>query len=260
MSLFECEESPEIHAARLCALLVAGTKVLDHMFQNGESLTFYEWSTQLAETAMVNDTPISYAQRLWLWDSIRTEPTFKTRFGELSAATVPWTSKDQRFRVFNTGEQFEIRLKGATVSVKTEEPLDMKPGKKDRLECCNCKAIVTIRPKKAESVEREADIMGIRSDQITIRAGVLTVNVVSLNQAYTISSRRLESNRRVSHGGRTYDCVFHVSGMNRTLLEDIRRAVETGTWKTPPPLNVQPNKPASESSSGNASYSRNYCP
>lgn len=250
MSLFEREKSPVMHAARLCELFVAGTEVLNNMFQNNVSLTFHEWSTRLGKIAEMEETLRSDAQRMWLWDALRTEPLFKRRFGELPAATVPWTSKDQRFRVFNDGQWFVIGMKGtdvaalmeaggrapgdATVSVWTEEPLEMRPGKEDRLECCDCKAIVTIRVDKTFSVEREADIMRIDSDQITVGDRVLTVKVASLNQAYTISSRRLEPERR-SHGGRTYDHVVHVIGTNRTRLEDICRKVETGAWEMPPP-------------------------
>jgi hypothetical protein len=186
------------------------------------------------------------AQQMWLWDALRTEPSFKRRFGELPAATLPRTNKGQRVQVFHDGEQFEITMKGATVparnaggqlefdmkeaivSVRTEEPLDMKPGKGGRLECCDCKAIVTIRVDKTYPVEREADIMRIDSSRISVSDRVLTIKVDSLNQAYTVSSRRLELGRR-SHGGRTYDCMVHISGTERTRLEDIRRKVETGT-------------------------------
>lgn len=241
MLLSEHEESPVRHAERLCELFIAGTEVLNDMFQNKVALTFHAWSARLGKTAEVEETLRSGAQRKWLWDAIRTEPSFKRRFGELPAATTSWTSRGQRFLVFHAGAQFEILMAKTTVSIRTEEPLDMKPGKGGRLECCDCKALVTIRADEIFPTQREADIMRIPLDRISVNDGVLVVKADSLNQAFTVSSRRLEPKRR-SHGGRTYDYVIHVAGTTRTRLEDIRRAVENGTWKTPTLL----NNPAAE--------------
>jgi len=72
--------------------------------------------------------------------------------------------------------------------------------------------------------------MRIEADRITPGNGIVNVRVDSLNQAYTVSSRRLEPERR-SHGGRTYDHVVHATETKRTRLEDIRLKVETGRWE-----------------------------
>ena len=85
--------------------------------------------------------------------------------------------------------------------------------------------------------------MEINEDRITLGKGIVTVRVDSLNQAYTVSSRRLEPNRR-SHGGRTYDHVVHVGQGTRTPLETIRQRVENDEWEVPPaspPANSQSN-------------------
>ncbi len=108
----------------------------------------------------------------------------------------------------------------------------MKPGKGGRLECDDCEALVTIRVTEVNSVEREADIMRIEHDRITLGNGFVQVRVDSLNQAYTVSSRRLEPERR-SHGGRTYDHVVHATETKRTRLEDIRQEVERGVLGIP---------------------------
>ncbi len=248
MSLSEHEDAPEIYASRLGTLFVAGITVLNSMVQKGEPLIFHTWSALFGEITEVDATFRTETQRKWLWDAIRTEPSFKSRFGELPATTVPRRKKEQPFRVFHTGQWFVIGMKraevaallkatngapgDARVSVWTKESLDMKPGKGDHMECCDCGATVTIRVNEVYSVDREADIMRIDSSHIKVSKGNLTVEVDSLNQAYTISSRRLEPERR-SHGGRIYGHVVHVAGTKRTLLGDIRQKVETGTWKIP---------------------------
>lgn len=105
----------------------------------------------------------------------------------------------------------------------------MRPGKGHRLECCDCRSEVTITVDKILSLEREADIMRIEQDRVELGKGYVKVVVDSLNQGYTVASRRLEPQRR-SHGGRTYDHLVHIGNEKRTRLEDIRQLVESGAW------------------------------
>jgi hypothetical protein len=126
MSLSEHEDASEIHAARLGSLFVVGIKVLNSLLQKSEPLMFHAWAARLGELGEVDAMLRVDAQRKWLWDAIRTEASFKNRFGELPAATIPWANKDQRVRVFDAGEQFEIPMEQTTVSIRTEEPLNMK--------------------------------------------------------------------------------------------------------------------------------------
>jgi len=118
-------------------------------------------------------------------------------------------------------------------SFQTEEALYMRPGKGDRLETCDCASRVTIPVKDIHTIDREVDIMHVEADRIEIAGKVIHVRVDSLNQAYTVASRRLESSRR-SHGGRTYNHLVHVGPSERMLLETIRLQVENGDWEVPP--------------------------
>lgn len=234
-------------------LLVAGAHVLNDMLTSDETegtVPFKDWAAALREIPSLHDDLTTSERLVWLWETLREAPDFADHFGTLPPAAVPWTSKNQRFDVFLPGEWFVVGMKGGQVaellqrtnyapqqedvSVQTKDKLRMKPGKGDRLECCDCHAEVTIRVNKVFDVTREADIMRIEEDRIELEEGLVKVQVDSLNQAYTVSSRRLEPERR-SHGGRTYDHIVHARKGTRTRLEDIRRRVESGTWKVLPP-------------------------
>ena len=96
--------------------------------------------------------------------------------------------------------------------------------------------------------------MRIDVERIIVEKDVVTIRVDSLNQAFTVASRRLQPERR-SHGGRIYDHIVHVRGHVRTRLEEIRRKVESGSWKIP---EEAAESPASDSSNhpANASPTR----
>ena len=55
--------------------------------------------------------------------------------------------------------------------------------------------------------------------------GLVRVQAKSLNQAYTIASKRFEPGRR-SHGGRVYDRALYMDGDRLVLLEDLRWQLE----------------------------------
>ncbi len=59
----------------------------------------------------------------------------------------------------------------------------MRPGRADRLECCDVDCEVLIRTLDVHSLEREADIMGVESEQIHIDDHGINVTVKSLNKA-----------------------------------------------------------------------------
>lgn len=257
MTTSERSKSAEARIDQTTNLFFTGAQLLHEVRQQSTAkgvVRFRDWSAAICENTKLNSEITSKRHLIWLWECLRLAPDLLDLFGDLPPATVPWSSKDQRFEVFGDKASFVIgmnageisQLLQATakapaeerVSVLTEEPLRMRPGKKDRLECCDCEATVTIRVEKAFSLEREADIMRIEADRITIDGKTITVRVDSLNQAYTISSRRLEPRRR-SHGGRTYDHMVHAGKGTRITLEDIRQLVESGEWRpsaAPPPL------------------------
>jgi hypothetical protein len=237
---------------RTVNLIYDGARILDEMVlasASFETVRFQEWSRAVREELKLTDDVKTRAQLIWLWESLRRAPSLRHLFGDLASATVPWTSKTDRFDVFPPDQYFLIGLNGGEVarllqshnspateervSVLTEQPLRMRPGKHDRLECSDCKSIVSIRVNQTFEVEREADIMRIEADRIVVEERLIRVHVDTLNQAYTVSSRRLEPKRR-SHGGRTYDHLVHVGRWKRMPLENIRCLVESRQWRPDP--------------------------
>ncbi|MDB4367981.1 hypothetical protein N9Z38_00465 [Mariniblastus sp.] len=248
MSLFNQENQFGAELDRAMDLFSVGAGVLFEMQRDGNregSIRYKEWAASLRELGNLDPSLTTNENLKWLWESLRTTPNLVDWFGKLPAAGLPWTNKKHQFDVFQPGEWFVIGMKGREindllqgtnrsaqderVSVQTNETLRMRPGKGERLECCDCKSEVTIRVTEVFSLDREADLMLIEKDRISISPGIIKVQVNSLNQAYTVSSRRLEPERR-SHGGRTYDHVVHVSQRKRTRLEDVRKQVESGEW------------------------------
>ncbi len=75
-------------------------------------------------------------------------------------------------------------------------------------------------------------MMGIERERVELGDVFVRGQVGSLNEAYTVASRRLEPERR-HPGGHIYDVFFWDDGMNRTQLEIIRKKVETGKWPEP---------------------------
>jgi hypothetical protein len=229
-------------------LVFLGANVLHDMLSvcdNEDRVSFQRWATTLRELDEVGKNCTTDEHLIWLWETLRTAPDLCAYFGDLPSATNPWTSTHQHFDVFEPGECFFIGMTKDEVAhllkptqlishpervrLQTMERLQMRPGKGHRLECCDCRSEVTILVDKVFSLEREADIMRIEQDRIELGDGYVKVQVDSLNQAYTVASRRLEPKRR-SHGGRTYDHLVHIGNEKRTRLEDIRQLVESGSW------------------------------
>ncbi|MBL8818721.1 MAG: hypothetical protein JNL58_22020 [Planctomyces sp.] len=237
-------------------LLCVGARVLHDMTSSSEEppVSFRDWVFVLRESPELQKTFTSDQHMIWLWESLRAAPDLRSFFGRLPSALNPWTSEDDIFDVFEPGERFVIGMTEAEVArllkppeliaeaervcLKTQERLQMRPGKGHRLECCDCRSEVTIYVDKVLSLEREADIMRVEQDQVELGTGYVKVLVNSLNQAYTVASRRLEPQRR-GHGGRTYGRLVHIGINKRTCLEDIRTCVESGSW---PSLMVNENE------------------
>lgn len=248
MSLLPPTRDDQFRIQQVTELFVSGAMLLHEMLSEKDSTTFKVWASRLRDDTRLAEGIATDDRLMWLWDALRTEPEMQHKFGMLPPAAAPWAGTKMRFKVFGPQEMFVIGLKRAaiadllkyphkdpqeeTVSVRTIDELLMKP-KGKRLECCDCHAEVTIRVDEVFLVAREADVMEIEEDRITLGNHIVKVRVDSLNQAYTVSSRRLEPDRR-SHGGRTYDHVVHVGQGKRTPLEIIRQSVENGDWQVPP--------------------------
>lgn len=238
----------ETHILVLCQVVSAGATHLVQLANREDGVLYADWASAVKNDLRGTDFVVTDRLLMWAWESLRSEATIERQVGSLPAAGACWKDKNERFRVLHDGAMLLIGLKPANVEmlrqstkknpmeedlvVTLEAPLYMKPGKASRLECCDATANVRIRVTEAYSAEREADIARVPQDQISISKDVVTVQVESLNQAYTVASRRLEPERR-SHGGRAYDHMLYVQGRHRYTLEEIRQKVESGTWDVP---------------------------
>ena len=99
-----------------------------------------------------------------------------------------------------------------------------------RFECKDVNARVEIRVGKPGTPKEEAVLTTLEPKNIVVERDTITASVRSLNHAYTVTSRRLEPNRRV-HGGRIYDHIALRKNEQWISLEHIRCEVEVGEWK-----------------------------
>jgi len=234
------------YSRQLADFLIVGLDRLGRMAASHTPIVFADWVSLTTMDLGLQDIKVSEDKLLWLWNALRCEPGVVHTHGPLPPAQTSKWDKSKRLPVLDRGGRFVIGMKPAEVQgllgrvnySTTTEPvsvqllgqLQMRPGKAGRLECCRVKAEVTIHAKPVYSASREADIMRIPEDDITIGEESVKVRVKSLNQAYTIASRRLEPNR-LSHGGRVYDHLIYLRpGGPRILLETIRQRVEAGDW------------------------------
>ncbi len=218
------------------------------MLKDGQ-LSFDAWYEEVTQQGGFEKTPGNNLRLIWTWDSLRQDPVLKNEFQNLSPAGMHWNRNSQPFLVLERDSWFVIGLSrngaGGLKSSRNKPPqeelaafqllgdLSMQPGRNDRLECCDCPCLLQLRPDQVYAKEREMDIMGVRIEQIMhLGNSLILIEVPSINQAYTVASRRLEPKRR-SHVGNIYEHVLYVNGPKRCRLEDIRLAVEIGEWRLP---------------------------
>ena len=131
--------------------------MLDGDRTNGKPI-FQKWAEAIRAIPGLDEEVTTNHHLTWLWDRLRTAPDLKERFAAVAARR----QKDQRVDICQPGEWFAIGMKAGEVAellqrrvpaqvervaVEIRQPLRMKPGKADRLECCDCKADVMIRAK-----------------------------------------------------------------------------------------------------------------
>jgi len=186
----------------------------------------------------------------WLWQALTTEPAIRRELGlQILSRDEEWKTQEA-VTVLNKGEALGIFLKplkalGTPVfSVpSTTEPagtikllgiLTMGPGKATsrRFECRDVNATVEITVENAGSLDEEAVLMKLERKDVVVQHNMVMAWVRSLNHAFTVTSRRLQANRR-SHGGRIYDHIAWRKNNEWISLEQIRREVEAGKWKMP---------------------------
>lgn len=261
-SAFDPDELPESardEALRIGHMLFLGHSCLEFMKRHGIDLVFATWKAHVQHAASDFDMTASDEEWAWAWESLRRSSSAAKRFGKLRAALVRWKTPNERFDCLPSGAEFGVAIKQSelvilrellsektvspSVMVKTLAPLRLKPGKANRLDCCDVSCVVTITVSLAFTIEKEADLMRVELSEVEIidKTTVL-VKAKSLNQAYTLASRRLEPTRR-GHGGRIYDRFVYIDRANNAscLLDDIRSKIENGTW-TVPSTHVEPAK------------------
>lgn len=249
----ELHDSEADEAMRNGNMLYLGHCCLHFLKRNGLELQYKLWLVHVKHAAPAYKLIATENEWLWAWESLRQSKSVQKKFGKLRAAKARWKSPRDRFVCLPAGVEFVVAIKQTElenlrsrgwsndftprVSVMTTAPLSLRPGKADRLECCDAACEVTIQIEKSLGKEREADVMRVTlEDIVSLSDTCVRVKAKSLNQAYSIASRRLEPERR-GHGGRTYDRFLYVDREARRaiLLEEIRLKLETESWEVPKP-------------------------
>ncbi len=233
---------------RLSLLVELGGYALDEFNERGVLPKFQPWFVSVKEMAAMKQVNFDHSDAEWLWDVLRSESSVQRELGSLPPAGVSWFKQTEHFHLLPKGARFAIGLSpyevrnllqtpsetapDARIVVRLLEKLRMRPGKASRLECCNVLGELTIKAEETFGSDREAEIMRVEPQLITLGEKTVTVITKSLNQAYSVASRRLEPNRR-QHGGHTYDRLVYLGSCERIKLEHIRRRVETDDWEVP---------------------------
>ena len=233
---------------RLSVLIEMAGEILEDLTHRGLEATFQPWFVALKEKASIKQVNLDHSDAEWLWDVLRSEPSVQREFGSLPPAGSSWFQQTEHFDVLNKGECFGVGLRlpdirdllnrtdkpptDEAIVVRLLEKLRMRPGKASRLECYSVLSELIINVEETFDEEREAKIMRVAPQLITMGDKSVTVIAKSLNQAYTMASRRLEPERR-GPNGHAYDRLVYLGRNNRLTLETIRRQVETGKWEVP---------------------------
>ncbi|MDP1563853.1 MAG: hypothetical protein Q8M16_20935 [Pirellulaceae bacterium] len=240
---------PRKSVAKALAMIEAGASILLELQQSfvlRDNIRFATWSHVFRQSSRSDYQELTREQTMWVWETLRTAPGLVTLFGSLEPATAPWKSQRESIHVLDAEAKFYIGLNQDGVHglldyhnplfclerawIKTKQPLLMRPGKHDRLECCDCRSEVYIQFDQPSPIGREADILNVEPERIRVEDNTIIVTVDSLNQAYTVASRRLEPKRR-GHGGRIYEHLVLDEANGRTLLENLRIRIEQNAWE-----------------------------
>lgn len=242
------KESIHKEVEKLVCLFQTAAHIAAEMIANGQ-LSFDDWFDEVKKYdagGSFFDSLRLQTRSIWIWNSLRRDPGLQQFFESLSPAGVRWNRDSDPMLVIKRNDWFVIAFQGgsclsANAKPPSQEPaafvllddLFMRPGRNDRLECCDCRCLLHLRPEDIYPIEREIDILRVDREQIIeLDEGLIKIEVPSINQAYTVASRRLEPDRR-THGGNVYEHVVHVGNAARNRLEAIRLSVELGEWPLP---------------------------
>lgn len=188
----------------------------------------------------------------WVWDSLVSNPHWgdevrrQIRWGDGERDGIelfpPGTELVALFKPFSTtsGERTTQQdTRNQCALIRLRDTLRMQRGKRGRLECASveCELWVFIPPhldpeRAKERLRPKDGVESVRTFQVEVpggergqyRSGVRAV-AGSLNQAYSMASGVLETDRR-SHGGRIYEHVVWLGHDSCVGLDSIRNALE----------------------------------
>ena len=183
---------------------------------------------------------------MWLWNAITTEPSIKNRLGNKIVSLDDEWKNIEPFECLPQNSSFGIFFRGFQAfgyptlkqigGIKPDaeaeilEPLLLRPGKAQRLECCDVSTLLRIHLAGKLSIKQEALAFKVEEEDIKIQNAAVEVSVKSLNHAFTKASLRLQQHRR-SPGGKAYNHVaFRVDEKYYEPLETVRRKNEDRIW------------------------------
>lgn len=229
----------------LIQIMDVGGHLAIEMHSRG-SISYDEWVQEVRKRIQLPDKPTNNLRLIWVWDSLRKAEAFRDEFRNFPPAGMVWNHSTEPILVLDRESWLVIGLSASASSVlltsghkdpweeiaaiRLIDDLQMRPGRNDHLECMGCRCLLQLRASPVYSRERELDILGIEDRQLEqLSDGRIVVEVDSINQAYTVASRRLEPSRH-SHGGNIYQNVFYVNKIERLRLDYLRLLVEVGQW------------------------------
>jgi len=142
--------------------------------------------------------------------------------------------RDTLRAVLPKGARLRIEMRRMEVAkyptVELESVLSMGMGKGGKLECRPVPCRLIYSAEDSAAPEKEAARIRVSTDKVSASAkGVIYVQAISLNQAYTIASRRFEE-WRASHTGNIYTrLALLLDGNGVVPLYDIRSDAESGS-------------------------------
>ena len=225
-------------------LFMSGLHWLNVIAKNENEIRFPKWA-KLIKDARGKSDDLTLAKLQWLWESITKEPGIMNYLGSRLISLDNEWKQIEPFGCLPVNSRFGIFFKNfqsndvplltlpkelqPDAEIVISEPLKLRPGKAQKLECCDVKARLELQPDHLGPRNVEAAALKVEINDVTINNGYINVNVKSLNHAYTKASLRLEPQRR-SHGGRIYDHIAYKDGENLISLEKIRYDHEKQRW------------------------------
>jgi hypothetical protein len=229
----------------LVQIMDVGGHLAIEMHSSG-TVSYDEWVQEVRKRIQLPDNPTNNLRLIWVWDSLRKAEAFREEFRKFPPAGMVWNHSSEPILVLDRESLLVIGLSPSAsrvlltsghkdpleeiATIRLIDDLYMRPGRNDHLECMGCRCLLQLRASPVYSRERELDILGIEDTQLAhLSDGRIVVEVGSINQAYTVASRRLEPDRH-SHGGNIYQNVVYVNEIERLQLDYLRLLVEVGRW------------------------------